>query len=468
MRRAAIVGLWIALAQAQAADLSPRELRGRAIYRTGKSPSGERIAAFLGGGATEVDAAVVPCAGCHGLDGRGRVEGGIAPPPIRWQDLEHRRPAYTERLLVRAIAMGLGPAGARLNDAMPRFALSQTDAGDLVAYLKSIAADHDPGISDDAVRVGVLLPPDGIAIRAALSAYFAEVNGRGGVYRRRVDLVFGESPAATLAEFLPHEAVFALLSTYIAGSENEVPALLAAEKIPVAGAWTLLQDSRTDPFVFYLDSGLRGQVAALAEFVLRKFASRSRFALIGSNDELSAAAAESVRSKIPESRLSSALSGEAAFVSLREKELLEFVNGQKRAEWRPALLLPGSLATAAALRELQSYPAPVFLAVPSPPSEATREALAEYAKLKAAFHLPDQRIAAQFKALAEAAILLEGLKRAGRDLSREGLIHSLEGLYDFACGFAPAVTFGPNRRAGSDRFRIVRLDPKTGALSGAN
>src|SRR5882724_6951014 len=194
------------------------------------------------------------------------------------------------------MTMGLNPEGIRLKEGMPRYALTRPDANDLVAYLKKIAFDRDPGIDDDTVRIGVLLPPSGgPAVRAALTAFFATLNNKGGVYGRRVDLSFAESPATTLSTFLQRETVFALLSSYTAGSEKEVAALLATQNMPMVGAWTLLGDSRASRSTFYLDSGLRGQADALAAFALEKMKGDWQLELIESGGELSKVAAESIR-----------------------------------------------------------------------------------------------------------------------------------------------------------------------------
>jgi hypothetical protein len=44
--------------------------------------------------------------------------------------------------------MGIDASGNRLDAAMPHFAMMRADAGDLVAYLKKLSTDHDPGIAD--------------------------------------------------------------------------------------------------------------------------------------------------------------------------------------------------------------------------------------------------------------------------------------------------------------------------------
>ena len=120
-----------------AAELTPEEQRGRQIYLEGTSPSGGEIVAVMGDAQIEVPAASVPCSSCHGLDGRGRPEGGVSPSDLRWESLTRpygvthpsgrSHPPYDERLLKRAVTLGLDPAGNNLHVAMPRFRLSLQD-----------------------------------------------------------------------------------------------------------------------------------------------------------------------------------------------------------------------------------------------------------------------------------------------------------------------------------------------------
>ncbi len=61
-------------------------------------------------------------------------------------------------------------------------------------------------------------------------------------------------------------------------------------------------------------------------------------------------------------------------------------------------------------------------------------------------------------AIAAAKVLLEGLRRAGHDVTRKKLVESLEGLYGFSTGLTPKITFGPNRRIGSRGAHVIEFD----------
>ena len=155
------------------------EDRGRAMYQ-----HGPRAEVTVGDTTMSVPMA---CGGCHGSDGRGRTEGGVTAPDITWDALSRR--GYDARRLVRAITFGLDSGGKALAAPMPRYHLMRSDAADLVAFLRQLGTRPEPGLTDDAIRIGVLAPE---SARDAIVSWADEVNRRGGIYARRVELQFDE------------------------------------------------------------------------------------------------------------------------------------------------------------------------------------------------------------------------------------------------------------------------------------
>jgi hypothetical protein len=175
-----------------AAAWTPAQQRGRAIFLGGQSPQGPPIHAVPGNQREPVPARLLPCAGCHGEDGRGRPEGGAQPADITPQALRtgaavglRTRPAYTRPLLARAIRQGVDSAGQPLDRLMPRYRMSAQQADDLAAYLERLGSDPPPGVRAEALRINVIGAP-GLAAPP------------GSVYGRRIELHHGRSADAFL------------------------------------------------------------------------------------------------------------------------------------------------------------------------------------------------------------------------------------------------------------------------------
>ena len=64
----------------------------------------------------------------------------------------------------------------------------------------------------------------------------------------------------------------------------------------------------------------------------------------------------------------------------------------------------------------------------------------------------------QVSALASARIVIEGLQRGGRDLTRDKFVAALAALQNFETGLLPPISFGPNRRTGVRGAHVVALD----------
>ena len=269
-----------AAAQPLQYPLTAEEQRGQQLFEKGTSARGSKIEASLPGG-VRVPASAVPCAGCHGIDGLGRPEGGILPANVTWDALTkpygrvrpdgRTRVPYTDRTLRRAVTMGFDASGNELSSVMPRFQLTMRDAADLIAYLKKLGETVDPGLTASTVRLGVLLPREQTVknkqlVRQAMLHYFASVNGAGGVFGRAIETSFTELPSdtarqsAAILDFLHDQHVFAVLGDFT-GAEPEIAAVMLKTATPAIAAIapSPQTDSPLNRYVFYLDGGVTEQ-----------------------------------------------------------------------------------------------------------------------------------------------------------------------------------------------------------------
>ena len=328
----------------------------------------------------------------------------------------------------------------------------------------------------------------GVQTCALPISYFAEVNNAGGIYNRRVELKFTETAETAVAtrksleSFLDSEQVFAMTDAWIAGSENEVLPVFAEKEIPLVGPPTLYPQT-TLPLnrqVFYLLSGIELQERSLVEFAAGKPEIKSAgFGIVYAESSNNLPVIEAIRLQAKKS-------------GLAEREAISYIPGrfdaaettrQLKLAKRAAVFLLGSNEDSSSFmseaEKVSWFPfvffasggtgmfgAPagfdrrIFIAFPTSPADQTPEATNEFRALAAKYQLPAKHIAAQISAYSAAKVLVEGLKRSGKDLSREKLIQSLEELYEYHTGLTPAITYGPNRRIGAMGSYVVTIDLK--------
>ena len=439
---------------------------------------------------------------CHGLDGRGKPEGGVIPSNLAWEALTkpygvthpggRTHPPYTDRALEVAITRGLDPAGNKLLDVMPHYQLSQEDLGDLVAYLKRLGKDRDPGLSENSITIGTTIPARadlaaiGQAITAVTTAFFEEVNSRGGIYNRKIELKINETSdtpiTAIVKRFIQDEQVFAMTSAFTAGADKELAALMDNLEVPMVGPLTLYPEGGypLNRHVFYVLSGVDGQARALVNFACRRMPDKKAGVLIVySDDEMPKGVLAAVTDQCKKSgcgapetysypNADSDVPTFAAKLKQTSKSVIFFLGTGREAialmqeanelRWSPTFYLPGAVAGHEVLGAPPSFAQKIFFPVPSSPDDQTAMGIEEFRALAAKHKLPAHHLGVQRSVYSAARILIEGLKRAGKDLSREKLIRALEGLYEYPTGMTPAVTYGINRRIGAMGAYVVTID----------
>lgn len=502
---AVAAGVVLAFGSTQALALSDAEKRGKQIYMRGTSDSGSEITALVGREGVALPASAVPCASCHGPDGRGRPEGGVIPPDIRWSELTkvyghvheegrrqgRRHPAFDEESLARVIRTGVDPGDNRLDQSMPMYQMPEGDVADLIAYLKRLETDFDPGLSADRIQVGTLLPLSGSrgevgqAMAQVLHAHFQEVNKAGGIFGRRLELLaipFGadaESTLANLRQALRNEGIFALVGAYTVGLDEAVLDLLREEEVPLVGPFTLDPgDEISNAAVFYLYSGFDEQARVLADAALEDSAADAAPpVIVGAESARVDRLVDAVRAQLDRDGSQDAVTlryppGEwdAAAIAegLGESDTLLFFGGQGELESllaaldarqaRPRVYALSSFVS----RPLFDVPAgfnnKIVLAYPTLGSDITEAGRSEYQALAQVHALPPGHVQAQIAAFAAAKLLEEGLRRAGRTLNRLELVDALEALYAYDTGLTPPLTYGPNRRIGARGAHLVTVD----------
>jgi ABC-type branched-subunit amino acid transport system substrate-binding protein len=464
-------------ARAETRDLTPSEHRGRSLFQSG--PIGDpRARAVIGVGDVPVMATAVPCASCHGADGRGRPEGGVTPPDITWPSLSGprvaapgrlARPGYDAAALVRAITLGIDPGGNRLDPVMPRFAFSRSDAESLVAFLQRLGTTPEPGIEADAILIGTVQRTGQAPLLRLLDAYFQRINRNGAIFGREIRMVaatFGprDAPSSVITRLLSSSAVLCLVAPDIAGDEAASVGAVTALGVPLIGPLTLRPRSApASRYVFNLDGGTATLGGALATYAVRSGDQlASQIVDDGSplwHDAAEAASAVLERAGIVPARCQFEAGAETCLAGARGARLFWFADGPaSRAALDRALpiaasvLLPAALARDLLDRRIDSK---VSLAFPEIATDVAPEAAAELRELAVEADMQGRDQAAQRRVIAAAKLLTAALEHAGRNLTREGLISAIEGMQNLRTGLVPRLSFTPLRHIGSSGAWVV-------------
>ncbi|WP_235685992.1 MULTISPECIES: ABC transporter substrate-binding protein [Corallococcus] len=483
--------------------------QGRGLFQQGQSPHGAALTGFLGPERVELEGAVAACARCHGPSGRGSREGGVEVPDITPGSLHHARargledtvdrsrPAYTRATLLRAITEGTSASGRPLGVAMPRYELAEADADALLAYLQALDVATDPGLSSTTLTVGAALPlsgrlgPVGQEVQAVVRAVFADVNARGGIFRRRLELVVEDDAAlyATAASSEGADATARLL-------DRDVFALVASVRPARLASDTRLEREGV-PLVLPLplDSGplpeegpvffLYPEASALARIAVQHLAATSEpelrrqpLAVVHPGDEAGRAWWEAVRAEAGRRELAPPLDWGAASAVERTaatppfavlytgtpEGLSALLKSLEARSLRVPVFAPATLADPrlpGLMDGRLTFLSPVGLGARAPDMEVLTAFMDRHG-------LKPAHPAFQLGAYAAARVFVEAVTRAGADLTRAGLQLQLEALRDFDTGVSPPVSFGANRRVGVQGAQLAKMDAATGRLVAAS
>jgi ABC-type branched-subunit amino acid transport system substrate-binding protein len=360
----------------------------------------------------------------------------------------------------------------------------------LVAYLRFLEHDRDPGLGKDSIQLGTLLPLQGPrgelgqAMAQVMLAYFKEVNQRGGVFGRNLELLaipYGSSVESTLDNLraaFEQEGVFALVGAYTIGMDEPLLELLREQKMPMIGPFTLNPgDAFIDEDIFYIYPGFAEQAQALAEQAIAQMkGAKGNLVLVGPEgadvDDLIAAVEDRFptdktfdssslrypRGKLDASALAADLQQSDAVLFLGvQDELLAVLDALVDLEHYPGIFALSAFAP-------QLFEAPeafnerIYLAYPTLSRDVSAAGRAEYQRLAQLHALPPGHLQGQVAALAAVKLLAEGLRGAGRTLDRARLVEAIEALYGYDTGLTPPLTYGPNRRIGAMGAHLMVVD----------
>ncbi|MCU7806293.1 MAG: ABC transporter substrate-binding protein [Candidatus Thiodiazotropha sp. (ex Semelilucina semeliformis)] len=482
------------------------DLVGQSIYHQGKGT--EAATAYLSGAGIDVKSTRFACVQCHREDGSGNREGGVSAPDIRFQHLAQpyagvratgrRHSAYDENSLARAIQQGIDPAGNLLHAAMPRYRFSMQDMQALIDYLKRLDAFTAPGVSDDLIRIGTLQPSTGpllqasLDVRRLLQGFIQQINSRGGIYGRRLELVVSEfdpdlntSQISAVEALLRGQGVFCTLANLGLSPKGEAVQSLMAQGVPeLAPLRQALEDDRNrDSHIFYLYASLPDQGVMLVDHLLSVNANEvPSVALVYVDDDHSRQGVHGIQKRMTEHgidptgvfsyqandydvvnlvrKLRSTATDDILFLG-SGSQLQQLLDRADQIGWFPQVYglagLSGAVSTTISPKQSNR----LTMLTPFSLPDAVSGNLTRFSNLLEQTSVVGPHWRIHQSAYSAARLLQAGLERLGRRPTRNGLVAGLNQLWKFETGVMPPLTFNENRRTGLRGGTIVAIDPES-------
>ena len=333
----------------------------------------------------------------------------------------------------------------------------------------------DPGVSESTITLGMSSPLSGpnsaygLEMRQTIESYFEQINKSGGVNGRKLELVAVDDgyetdrSVANTKSLIEEKKVFALPAYYvgtISGASTlrepisanpnscymfNVRASYADETEAIVNQ--LVSLGLKSIAVFYQNdgfgkSGLDGVTAALRKHNLTP----SAVGTVERNSVDVAKAVESISKNTPQAVIMVTLS----------KPTTAFVKAMKKSGQNPMLMTLSPVGAEQLVQDLGAEARGIGISQVVPyPWNDTIPVVREYQKLVGG------KTGITYYALEGylmARVMVEGIKRAGKDLTREKLIGALEGLNNNDFG-GYRVTYGGNNRHGSRFVELTVVGP---------
>jgi len=359
-------------------------------------------------------------------------------------------------------------------------------------------ASGTPGVTDDAIVIGSSLPLTGHAsylgkqTLLGAQAYLNAVNEAGGVHGRRIKVLAlddGYDPPRCVAntqQLIVEDRVFCLFSYVGTPTTAKIIPLLEEARVPLVGSFTGA-DALRSPFRRYIvniRASYYQETSAAVDHMVRDLG-LDKVAILYQYDAYGFDGLRGTEMALRSHSLAPVARGSYIRGTMDVEEglgrILEAAPGAivmigtygpcakavklARARGYKGLFYAVSFVGADEIARIlgpgDDTPLLMSQVVPPPDlpeSGALLTGVMDYARLLARF-FPDERPnTVGLEGFVNAKVLVEGLRRAGRDLTRERFLDALESISDFSLGIASPVSFSKDRHQGLERVYFTRFE----------
>jgi branched-chain amino acid transport system substrate-binding protein len=357
----------------------------------------------------------------------------------------------------------------------------RTTFGGLIGIWAALAFGQAPGVTSDKILLGqaaVFSGPAaqlGIQMRNGIKAYFDYVNERGGVHGRKLELVTEddqyESKVAPIAtkKLIEEHRVFALMG-YV-GTPTGVAHLpvVTQAKVPLVGMFTGAEVLRApfNRYVFHVRASYYDETEKIVEQVVSL--GGKKISVFYQNDAYGEAGRKGTEIALEKRKMKIHSQGTVERNTLKVEEAVGSINTSQP----DAIVMVGAYAACAEfIRQMKKAGSgATFYNVSFVGSKALADALGkegpgvaisqvvpfpwgmsvpvvkEYQQLAKKAGYADYNFSA-LEGFLSAKVMVEGLRRAGKQPTREGLVDALEKMNEVDLG-GFFISYSPKNRAGS-------------------
>jgi ABC-type branched-subunit amino acid transport system substrate-binding protein len=353
----------------------------------------------------------------------------------------------------------------------------------------------DPGVSESTITLGMSSPLSGpnsaygLEMRQTIESYFEQINKSGGVNGRKLELVAVDDgyetdrSVANTKSLIEEKKVFALLAYYGSSPTTEsMNKIFGPAKVPlvgtISGASTLREPISANPNSRYMFN-VRASYADETEAIVNQLVSLGlkSIAVFYQNDGFGKSGLDGVTAALRKHNLTPSAVGtvernsvdvakavesiskntpQAVIMVTLSKPTTAFVKAMKKSGQNPMLMTLSPVGAEQLVQDLGAEARGIGISQVVPyPWNDTIPVVREYQKLVGG------KTGITYYALEGylmARVMVEGIKRAGKDLTREKLIGALEGLNNNEFG-GYRVTYGGNNRHGSRFVELTVVGP---------
>lgn len=354
----------------------------------------------------------------------------------------------------------------------------------------TLSGAAEPGITDSSISLGMSVPlsgPNGaygLDMRQTIQSYFEQINKSGGINGRHLELTAlddGYETARTVVNtktLINDKHVFALLSYY--GSSPTTDAMngvFGPARVPlvgtISGANTLREPINANANARYMFN-VRASYADETEAIVNQLVSLGlkSIAVFYQNDGFGKSGLEGVTQALKKHNLAPAAVGtvernsvdiakavepiakaspQAVIMVTLYKPTAAFVKAMKKAGKNPMFMTLSPVGTEQLVQELGPDARGVGISqvVPYPWNDVV-PIVHEYQRLSK----PGAYSYYGMEAYLMARTMVEGLRRAGKDLTREKLVTALESMNNADLG-GYRINYGTNNHLGSRHVELT-------------